>query len=316
MRILIYGAGTIGVTYGWLLEKAGHEVRVLVREAKKESAERDGFQIHYTDMRVKPKTDGAALFKPNVVTGMDPGYDLILVTVTQAQLPGILPELRARRGGAPILFFLNHWDTATLASFLSPEEYLLGFPMPVCGGKEGLDIFVMLANAAMLLGEGNGALSTRLQTIAGIFTAAGLKVETRQDMTDWLPLHFLQPVAGVGPLLKAGSYENFARDGKAVREMLLAYREGLRVCQKRGIDTRRFPQTRFFGGPLLLVAPLVKMMFNQPEALAVMPRHVQNAMPEWVHGYDQILETGKALGVPMPVWESFKPVVERYRETN
>ena len=35
MKILIYGTGVIGCTYGWQLAKAGHDMTVLVRQGKK-----------------------------------------------------------------------------------------------------------------------------------------------------------------------------------------------------------------------------------------------------------------------------------------
>ena len=36
MKILIYGAGVVGCTYGWQLSKAGCDVTVLVRKGQKE----------------------------------------------------------------------------------------------------------------------------------------------------------------------------------------------------------------------------------------------------------------------------------------
>lgn len=35
MKILIYGAGVVGCTYGWQLSKAGCDVAVLVRKEQK-----------------------------------------------------------------------------------------------------------------------------------------------------------------------------------------------------------------------------------------------------------------------------------------
>ena len=41
----------IGLTYGWQLAEAGHDVTVLVRSDKLPAAESGGFDIHYTDER-------------------------------------------------------------------------------------------------------------------------------------------------------------------------------------------------------------------------------------------------------------------------
>ena len=40
MKILIYGAGVIGCTYGWQLAEAGHDVTLLVRKEQKQLTSR------------------------------------------------------------------------------------------------------------------------------------------------------------------------------------------------------------------------------------------------------------------------------------
>ena len=42
MIILIYGAGIVGTTYGWLLSKAGHEIAVWVSPEKKQAIKEEG----------------------------------------------------------------------------------------------------------------------------------------------------------------------------------------------------------------------------------------------------------------------------------
>ena len=57
MKILIYGAGVVGCTYGWQLSKAGCDVTVLVRKgAKKEfCTKKNGIHIICSDFREKVK---------------------------------------------------------------------------------------------------------------------------------------------------------------------------------------------------------------------------------------------------------------------
>ena len=55
MKILIYGTGVIGCTYGWQLAKAGHDMTVLVRQGKKSRIEKDGIDIFCSDFRGKQK---------------------------------------------------------------------------------------------------------------------------------------------------------------------------------------------------------------------------------------------------------------------
>ena len=49
MNILVYGAGTIGLTYAWLLSNQ-HQVTVLVREHKLSTLEQ-GFTLSIKDLR-------------------------------------------------------------------------------------------------------------------------------------------------------------------------------------------------------------------------------------------------------------------------
>ena len=46
MKTLILGAGVIGLTYGWQLAEAGHDVTVLVRSDKLSAAESGGELSH------------------------------------------------------------------------------------------------------------------------------------------------------------------------------------------------------------------------------------------------------------------------------
>ena len=57
MKILIYGAGVVGCTYGWQLSKAGCDVAVLVRKEQKELVQKDGIRIICSDFREKTRKD-------------------------------------------------------------------------------------------------------------------------------------------------------------------------------------------------------------------------------------------------------------------
>lgn len=45
MKILIYGAGVVGCTYGWQLSKTGCDVTVLVRKGQKEFVQKMVFTL-------------------------------------------------------------------------------------------------------------------------------------------------------------------------------------------------------------------------------------------------------------------------------
>ena len=45
MKILVYGAGIVGSTYGWQLSETGHDVTVLVKKGKKQIIEKTGINV-------------------------------------------------------------------------------------------------------------------------------------------------------------------------------------------------------------------------------------------------------------------------------
>ncbi|MDR1201528.1 MAG: hypothetical protein LBL58_07870 [Tannerellaceae bacterium] len=100
MKILIYGAGIVGSTYGWQLSKTGHEITVLVRPEKKQTVEENGIRIHCTDFRGGQKKIEDVLFKPDVVDSLsaDNPFEYILVATNNLHLKEILPVLSASAG--------------------------------------------------------------------------------------------------------------------------------------------------------------------------------------------------------------------------
>ena len=130
MKILILGAGVIGTVYAWQLSEAGHDVSVLVRETKKDVLARDGFEIHYTDERQKPKKIDQVRFLPRVVDdwSSQDRCELIMVCVRAHQLEGLLPKIAERVGNADVLFFQNNWwGDQVISRYLSASQYLFGF---------------------------------------------------------------------------------------------------------------------------------------------------------------------------------------------
>ena len=75
MKILIYGAGVVGCTYGWQLSKAGCDVAVLVRKEQKELVQKDGIRIICSDFREKTRKDTDIIFKPTVIDELSSNND-------------------------------------------------------------------------------------------------------------------------------------------------------------------------------------------------------------------------------------------------
>ena len=85
MKILIYGAGVVGCTYGWQLSKAGCDVAVLVRKEQKELVQKDGIRIICSDFRGKARKDTDIIFKPTVIDELSSNNDQLYYQVFQSQ---------------------------------------------------------------------------------------------------------------------------------------------------------------------------------------------------------------------------------------
>jgi ketopantoate reductase len=227
MKILVYGAGVIGTTYGWQLAEAGQDVTLLVRSGKKASYQ-DGIQISCRDERSKPARQTDTLFCPSMMSTM--------------------------------------------------------------------------------LGEIDGRKTPRLEQVAAIFQAAGLKPEISADILSWLKFHYIENLGATGATLKAGSAKAFADRADLVRESILATREALAVCQARGISMKAAPfNLRLFSLPLGWITWLGQKQYQAENIQRFFDENIRNGLEEIATQYQDVVSEGRRLSVPMPVLSSLAP---------
>ena len=97
MKILIYGAGVVGSTYGWLLHKKGHDVTILARSEKRNALRENGIHIVCQDFRNGERKVSDIIFNPHIIDELsaDNDFDYIIVATNKLQLPSVLPSLKA-----------------------------------------------------------------------------------------------------------------------------------------------------------------------------------------------------------------------------
>jgi 2-dehydropantoate 2-reductase len=312
MRILVFGAGVIGTVYGYVLARAGNDVTHYVRPGKK-AALQDGVRLKLLDGRSKPATEGDALYRLKAVEAFCPGdrYDLCIVSVRHYQLASVLPTLHQGVGDADLLFFNGNWGGfETVDSVFPRSRYLWGFP--VAGGgytPHGLDAALL---DEVRLGEVDGASTPRLARIKSAFEQAGLKVDVQANMQHWLWVHFAINCGIIGAAFKAGGAAELLDSIPRLHDGILAGREALAVCQARGVDVRSFDDAGAFYQNAWLGAAAVWMMMktNRP-ARKIMETHT--AVDELQRMYQDVLQTGLALNVPMPHYQALQGYVEHPR---
>ncbi len=300
MKILIIGAGVIGATYGWQLSTAGHDVSILARPGRKLALARDGFDIHYTDERTKPKSTGEVAFRPTIVDDWDSrdGYQLVIVAVRAQQLDELLPGLAARIGSATVLFFGNNWwGDEHIRQFLPASKYLFGFSRLVGGWRTEDRIECILFDApgmVTMLGEPDGLQTERLRELVGMFQAAHLRPVISRDILGWLSTHYVEFLGAVGAILQIGSVEKFAENKDMVRAAILATREGLDVCKARGIAVKKAAsmQLRLYSLPLWFLIPVAQMNYRLPGIQQFLSENIANGLEELGRQYSDVVTEG------------------------
>ena len=151
MRYLIYGAGTIGTAYAWLLSHQ-HEVDVYVRNEDKKGISKR--KLYVKDLRVKETTYSEKNISVNCITEITNKYDGILVAVNRYQLRNILPQLNSLKENTNYFAFMqNNWNIKEdLEDYFSNEEYIIAFPSSIGGGRESNKTEIIIFDEATRLG--------------------------------------------------------------------------------------------------------------------------------------------------------------------
>jgi len=193
---LVYGAGVIGSIFAYTLKSGGIDTSILARGKRLADIKKHGLIIQDDIFNKEYKTD------INVIEKLekDDYYDIILVIMQRQQVSQILPILKANI--SPIIIFTgnNPAGAAEYLKFIEKERILLGFGGPGGYREDFKIIAAYVENAILYVGELDGTISDRVQTIEKEFTTAGIKVDLIEDIDSWLKTH----MALIAPLAMGG----------------------------------------------------------------------------------------------------------------
>lgn len=310
MKYLVCGAGTIGITYAYLVAQT-YDVDILVKQERLEMLSA-GVAIAVKDLRKKSDCYEKTIFYPNCVTEIVRQYDGILVTVNRCQLKSMLPLLAEKQQYTKYFAFMqNNWDIrADIEQHLMDNKYIIAFPSSVGGGRDEKGVEVILFDEATRLG---GQCQTGIRNLRDALHQVGIKTAVDGHVFDWLKVHYLQQSITAGAVLESGSFHTFAHNYAAVKKMVKAFREGIEVCRRHGVKTYRTFPANVFRLPIGIVAHTMQKMFLEPNTAEMVNNHMKKGLPEWVAGYKEVLADGLELGLPMTYWKSYDGAVEKYR---
>ncbi len=313
MKILIFGAGAIGTTYAWQIHEAGHDVSLFVRKQRMVRYSHSGVPITYTDMRKGVEDIGHSVFRPKSTDRLEPGkpYDLIIVCVRSKQLNDTIPFIAKNSGNAHILFLGNMWDELRHAEKLFPKgRFFLGFPGVISGSsvENGINCY-LFRNKNTIIGEPDGKITERLQQAAEVFEEAGLQPQLSSRITDVLQHEYLRAAILPGLISKAGNASLFASNKLLIKQYVLALKEGMKVCKKRGAQAPGiFPFNRMWLPGFALTYLLQQSL--RDESLAALDAQQKHAVDEKKKMYFDVLKTARKEKIPAPYWSSFEKYMD------
>jgi ketopantoate reductase len=318
MKIAIIGAGVIGATYGWQLQQAGNEIVHLLRPGKSQAVSEKGIRIACTDERGKGAKKYDILYQPPSTESLREiiDWDLIMVPVQRTQLHELLPTLSKHEGKSSILFFQNIWDSSAIERQLPKAKYFFGFPRIVAGVKQENSITcTIFSNPGQptVLGEPDGSQTERLEQVRQTLEAAGLRPQISKQVLGWLAAHYVEWLGPVGAMLKAGSVESFATNKQLIRDSISATIEALAVCKARGFEKKAFPSNLnlLLTMPRVVVNALAAAQYKMPAIQAMFKGHLSHGIEEISAQYNDVIETGRRLGVTMGNLESYRDYFQK-----
>ena len=178
MRIAVIGSGALGLYYGALLQRAGNEVRFLMRRDL-EAVSRRGLAV--TSPSGDFRLDRVQAFASPEEMGE---VDLVLVGLKTFDNDRLVPLCRPlmKGAGAAVLTLQNGLGNEELLAGAFGAERVLG-GVAFLGANRGEPGTVHhLGKGHIRLGEARGGRSARAEELAALFVRAGVRCEAVADL--------------------------------------------------------------------------------------------------------------------------------------
>lgn len=310
IKILVIGAGTIGLTYGWLLSKH-HNVTYLIKPESKKCYI-NGINMYIKDLRKNEKNYRKYLYNPETIDKINSYYDVIMITVNRCQLKEIIYMLKIVPKESILIFMQNHWSIQEeLKLNFSTSQYLIGFPQQVGGGRKDNSVTSIIFDANTRLGSVGIKEKHNLEICRLMFEQAGLKIKYDKNIISWLKVHYLQQSVTIGAILKAGDYDRFSKKIGSLYYMVLSLKEGLKVCKVSGVNIKICELGKLLYIPNIIITLVMLFMFRSRITKEMVLNHKINGEKEWIFGYYEVLKDGKKYGLDMHYWSQYKPFVDQ-----
>lgn len=148
-----------------------------------------------------------------------------------------------------------------------------------------------------------------LKMVNEMFQEIDIVPEVTPDILHWLWIHNIDSAAmGVG-LQEYDDINDFLQNQEIIKICFCATIEGFLICEKRGVNLKDFPEVQMYAMPFQDLYPIFKGNFETNPIMQRYTAHAIHAIPEMVHNFRKIYETGKELGIAMPNMEKLYKMI-------
>lgn len=207
MKIAVMGSGGVGGYYGGLLAQAGYDVTFIARGAHLAAICEKGLQV-------KSVHGGFTLAPVQATdTPADVGpVNLVMVCVKTPDTDRAAQDIRPMMGPDTIVMSLqNGIDAAQRLGTVVGIERIVGGTTWISSAIEAPGVIRQFSQfRRIVLGELDGRITARVQTIAEVLGSTGATVEVTDNILKvlWTKFVFIASVSGIGSLtrLEIGDY--------------------------------------------------------------------------------------------------------------
>jgi 2-dehydropantoate 2-reductase len=316
MKTMIVGAGIVGAIYGWALAEAGHDITHLVRPGRA-AQYKDGIQLDMLDNRKGyPKNyNGHYALKVTETLQESDAYDWVIIPTKPYQLIEALKQIVPFAGKADYLLLTQNWHgSAAIDAILPQSRYVFGDAK--AGGAFQNGVLISTLYASLDLGQVDGTQGEPLRKMAALFESIGIKPILQKNILHYIWVQYAINAGWWPPVVRAGSLPGVLRNSKIGDLGFQAVKECLDVVVRRGVDLKQYPETIMYANSTAITrmaaGMMIRLMFRFNKSVMRSSLHALGDPREIQMSYYDLLNTGKELGIPMPVLSSFEPDIEQF----
>jgi 2-dehydropantoate 2-reductase len=315
MKLLIVGTGIIGTIYGWAFAEAGHEVIHLVRPGKAGNFTK-GINLDVYDTRQGHKRDYIGHYAIRVTETLQPadGYELVVVPTKHYHLVETLAQIVPQTADADYLLLTQNWEgTGAIDAILPPARYVYGDAKAGGAFQNGVLVSTL---ASIDIGQVEGRQTDGLKKVMALCQLADIPATVHANILHYLWVQYAI-TGGLWPaLVRAGSLPAVLKNRQLGEQGIRAARECLEVVAKRGVDLKKYPETKMYlnSSPLglWLAGLVIRAMFRFNKLVLRSSLHGLGDGTEVQVFFDDLVNTGRPLGVAMPAMLGFEPEVRAF----